>query len=122
MITAIKTATRNKHVPLNQYLSFSASPAGMDDNDATLEQVLPGSSVHDPSSRVISNEEIGALVECIATSLSELESNVLKLYLDDYSYEEIAHRLECPVKTVDNALQRVKRKVGTHLDSRELMM
>jgi RNA polymerase sporulation-specific sigma factor len=122
MITAVKTATRNKHTPLNQYLSFSASPAGMDDSDATLEQILPCSNVHDPASRVISNEEIAALINCISTSLSELEASVLKLYLDDYSYEEIAAQLECPTKTVDNALQRVKRKVDRHLESRELVL
>ena len=65
-------------------------------------------------------EELQALVSCLSSVLSELESRVLSLYLDGYSYEQIAERLECDTKTVDNALQRVKRKVGAHLASREV--
>ena len=67
---------------------------------------------------MISSEELRALVACISTVLSELESRVLSLYLDGHSYEEIGLRLGCDCKTVDNALQRVKRKVGQHLASR----
>jgi RNA polymerase sporulation-specific sigma factor len=119
IITAVKTATRNKHTPLNQCVSFSSSPAGSSgDSEPTLDEMLPGSTVHDPVNQVISSEELQALVACISTSLSELESRVLTLYLDGHSYEEVGRRLECDCKTVDNALQRVKRKVGSHLDSR----
>lgn len=119
IITAVKTATRNKHTPLNQYVSFSSSPAGASgDSEPTLDEMLPGSTVHDPVNQVISSEELQALVACISTTLSELESHVLTLYLDGYSYEEVGRRLDCDCKTVDNALQRVKRKVGSHLDSR----
>jgi RNA polymerase sporulation-specific sigma factor len=121
IITAVKTSTRNKHVPLNQYVSFSSAPSGAgDDWDATLDEVLPGSPVHDPVNQVISTEELQALVACISTTLSELESRVLALYLDGHSYEEIGHRLDCDCKTVDNALQRVKRKVGHHLNERSV--
>ena len=121
IITAVKTSTRNKHVPLNQYVSFSSTPSGAgDDWDATLDEVLPGSPVHDPVNQVISSEELQALVACISTTLSELESRVLALYLDGHSYEEIGRRLDCDCKTVDNALQRVKRKVGHHLSQRSL--
>ena len=78
----------------------------------------PARRVHDPVNQVISSEELRSLVDCLSTSLSELESRVLSLYLDGYSYELIGERLGCDTKTVDNALQRVKRKVGTHLRSR----
>jgi RNA polymerase sporulation-specific sigma factor len=119
IITAVKTATRNKHTPLNQYISFSSTPAGSSgDSEPTLDEVLPGSTVHDPVNQVISSEELRALVACISTALSELESRVLALYLDGHSYEEIGRRLDCDCKTVDNALQRVKRKVGSHLSER----
>jgi len=119
IITAVKTATRNKHAPLNQYVSFSSSPAGISgDSEPTLDEMIPGSAVHDPVNQVISSEELRALVACISTSLSDLESRVLSLYLDGRSYEEVGQRLGCDCKTVDNALQRVKRKVGNHLASR----
>jgi RNA polymerase sporulation-specific sigma factor len=119
IITAVKTATRNKHVPLNQYVSFSSTPAGdAGDSDSTLDEMLPGSPVHDPVNQVISSEELRALVACLSTALSELESRVLALYLDGHSYEEVGRRLGCDCKTVDNALQRVKRKVGQHLAKR----
>ena len=120
IITAVKTATRNKHTPLNGYISFSAAPATASDGEPTLEEVIPGPSVHDPVNQVISSEELRSLVDCISTVLSNLESRVLALYLDGYSYEVIGERLECDTKTVDNALQRVKRKVGAHLASREV--
>jgi RNA polymerase sporulation-specific sigma factor len=119
IITAVKTATRNKHVPLNQYVSFSSSPAGESgEGESTLDEMLPGSTVHDPVNQVISSEELRALVACLSTALSELESRVLALYLDGHSYEEVGRRLGCDCKTVDNALQRVKRKVGQHLAKR----
>ncbi len=121
IITAVKTATRNKHTPLNQYVSFSSTPAGgAGDNEPTLDEMLPGSTVHDPVNQVISSEELRALVACISTVLSELEARVLALYLDGHSYEEVGRRLSCDCKTVDNALQRVKRKVGHHLAERNV--
>ena len=118
IITAVKTATRNKHTPLNGYVSFSATPAGASDSEPTLDEVLPGSTTHDPVNQVISSEELRSLVACLSTVLSDLESRVLALYLDGHSYEAVGDRLGCDTKTVDNALQRVKRKVGIHLDSR----
>ena len=121
IITAVKTATRNKHTPLNQYVSFSSSPGGAsEDTEPTLDELLPGSSVHDPVNQVISSEELRALVACISTALSELESRVLALYLDGHSYEDVGRRIGCDCKTVDNALQRVKRKVGQHLAERNV--
>src|SRR5918911_5169116 len=121
IITAVKTSTRNKHTPLNEYVSFSQTPAAGGEGDPTLDELLPGPSVNDPVNQVISSEELHSLVGCLSSVLSELESSVLSLYLDGHSYEAIAGRLECDTKTVDNALQRVKRKVGAHLASREAL-
>ena len=122
IITAVKTASRNKHAPLNQYVSFAQSPAAAGDGDTTLEEILPGPLSEDPSERVIASEELQSLVACLSSVLSDLESRVLSLYLDGYSYEVIGERIDCDTKTVDNALQRVKRKVGLHLASREVML
>ncbi len=119
IITAVKTSTRNKHTPLNEYVSFSQTPAASGgDGDPTLDELLPGPTVHDPVHQVISSEELHSLVTCLSSALSELESSVLSLYLDGYSYEVVAEQLGCDAKTVDNALQRVKRKVGAHLATR----
>jgi RNA polymerase sporulation-specific sigma factor len=121
IITAVKTATRNKHTPLNGYVSFFAGPGGADP-EPTLDEVLPGSPVHDPINQVISSEELRSLVACLSTVLSDLESRVLSLYLDGHAYTEIGERLGCDAKTVDNALQRVKRKVGAHLNARAVVL
>ena len=121
IITAVKTSPRNKHTPLNQYVSFSQTPASSaGEGDATLDEVLPGPTAHDPVNQVISSEELHSLVACLSSVLSELESSVLSLYLDGHSYEVVAEQLACDTKTVDNALQRVKRKVGAHLESRNV--
>jgi RNA polymerase sporulation-specific sigma factor len=122
IITAVKTASRNKHAPLNQYVSFAQTPAAAGESETTLEEILPGPGSEDPAQRVIATEELQALVACMSSVLSDLESRVLSLYLDGHSYEAIGERLECDTKTVDNALQRVKRKVGAHLASREVLL
>jgi len=122
IITAIKTATRFKHAPLNQYVSFSHTPAGQEsDSEVTLGDALPGSHVHDPAVCVISTEELQSLVGCLGTTLSSLESNALRLYLEGSSYEDMAESLECDTKTIDNALQRVKRKILTHQRERQVL-
>jgi RNA polymerase sporulation-specific sigma factor len=122
IITAIKTATRFKHQPLNGYVSFSHSPAGQDsDGDCTLGDALPGPSVNDPSVCVISTEELQSLVFCLGSGLSRLESDALRLYLEGSSYEEMAEELGCDTKTIDNALQRVKRKIIAHRKGREVL-
>src|ERR1700758_3340792 len=122
IITAIKTATRFKHAPLNTYVSFSHTPAGQDgDGDVTLGDALPGPAVNDPSVRVISTEELQALVGCLSTTLSPLESDALRLYLEGSSYEQMAGELGCDTKTIDNALQRVKRKILTHQSGRAVL-
>jgi RNA polymerase sporulation-specific sigma factor len=122
IITAIKTATRFKHSPLNTYVSFSNTPAGQDsDSDVTLGDALPGPSVDDPSVCVISTEELQSLVFALGTGLSKLEADALKLYLEGASYEEMAQILGCDTKTIDNALQRVKRKVLQHQQLRQVL-
>src|SRR3954471_22160094 len=119
IITAIKTATRYKHAPLNGYVSFSHTPAGHDDaSDCTLGDALAGPSVDDPARRVIASQELESLVGCLGSGLSRLEGRVLALYLEGRSYEEIGRLVECDRRAVDNALQRVKRKVGHHLAGR----
>ena len=121
IITAIKTATRFKHSPLNTYISFSNTPAGQDsDSDVTLGDALPGPTVDDPSICVISTEELQSLVFSLGTGLSKLEADALKLYLEGSSYEEMAEELGCDTKTIDNALQRVKRKILAHQKGREV--
>src|SRR3954469_21811540 len=122
IITAIKTATRFKHSPLNTYVSFSQTPAGKDhDSDCTLGDALPGSHVHDPAVAVISTDELKSLVFCLGTGLSPLEADALRMYLEGSSYEEMAEVLDCDTKAIDNALQRVKRKIVTHQRSREVL-
>jgi RNA polymerase sporulation-specific sigma factor len=122
IITAIKTATRYKHQALNNYVSFSNTPAGHDlDSDCTLGDALPGSLVDEPSVQVISTEELRSLVFCLGSGLSKLESDALRLYLEGKSYECMAEELGCDTKTIDNALQRVKRKIVAHQETRQVL-
>ena len=122
IITAIKTATRFKHAPLNTYVSFSHTPAGQEsEGECTLGDALPGPGVNDPSVCVISTEELQSLVGCLGSSLSPLESDALRLYLEGFSYEGMADELGCDTKTIDNALQRVKRKILAHQQTRQVL-
>ncbi|HEY5660934.1 MAG TPA: RNA polymerase sporulation sigma factor SigH [Gaiellaceae bacterium] len=123
IITAIKTATRFKHAPLNTYVSFSHTPAGQEsDSECTLGDALPGPSVDDPSVCVISTEELQSLVFTLGSGLSQLEADALRLYLEGSSYEQMAEELGCDTKTIDNALQRVKRKILTHQKTRQVLL
>jgi RNA polymerase sporulation-specific sigma factor len=122
IITAIKTASRQKHSPLNTYLSFSYSPAGSSGyDDRTLADMIPSGRTSDPVMQVISREELDSLTDCLQRLLSPLESRVLRHYLEGHSYEVIAEMIEHDTKTVDNALQRIKRKVTLHLESRRVV-
>jgi RNA polymerase sporulation-specific sigma factor len=122
IITAIKTATRFKHAPLNTYVSFSHTPAGQEsDGDCTLGDALPGPGVDEPSVCVISTEELQSLIGCLGSGLSGLESDSLRLYLEGSSYEQMAEELACDTKTIDNALQRVKRKILQHQATRQVL-
>ena len=116
IITAVKTATRNKHTPLNQYVSFSSTPASASDGEPTLDEVIPGPSVHDPVNQVISSEELRSLVACLSTALLATSSRACSRSTSTATpTSRSGERIGCDCKTVDNALQRVKRKVGAHL-------
>jgi len=117
IITAIKTATRQKHIPLNSYVSLN-KPIYDEESDRTLMDVISGQKVTDPEELVISREELGHIEGKIGEILSELELKVLMLYLEGRSYQEIAVDLDRHVKSIDNALQRVKRKLEKYLESR----
>jgi len=117
IITAIKTATRQKHIPLNSYVSLN-KPIYEDDSDRTLLDVISGTKVSDPEELVINREEFGDIEEKMGEILSDLEWRVLMAYLDGKSYQEIAVSLSRHVKSIDNALQRVKRKLERYLDLR----
>lgn len=117
IITAIKTATRQKHIPLNSYVSLN-KPIYDEDSDRTLLDVLSGSKISDPEELVISREEFIDIEEKMGQILSDLEWKVLMAYLDGKSYQEIAVELQRHVKSIDNALQRVKRKLERYLDNR----
>lgn len=121
IITAIKTATRQKHIPLNSYVSLN-KPLYDDESDRTLEDVLAGNKVTDPEELVISREEFLDIEKKMSEFLSELEWSVLMLYLEGKSYQEIAEQLSRHVKSIDNALQRVKRKLERYLERRESEM
>jgi RNA polymerase sporulation-specific sigma factor len=118
IITAIKTATRQKHGPLNNYVSFSRPVSVDDDGERVLGDVLPTVAISDPADLVISAERIRALQAHFDEVLSDLETEVLRLYVEGKSYQEIAERLQRHVKSIDNALQRIKRKLEGHLRER----
>ncbi|CAM3652403.1 MULTISPECIES: RNA polymerase sporulation sigma factor SigH [Saccharibacillus] len=118
IITAIKTATRQKHIPLNSYVSLD-KPIYEEDSDRTLLDVICVSQVCDPEELIINREDFNGLEHKMAEILSELERQVLMLYLDGRSYQEIAVDLRRHVKSIDNALQRVKRKLERYLEIRD---
>lgn len=115
IITAIKTATRQKHIPLNTYVSLN-KPIYEEESERTLLDVLAGFKITDPEELVISQEEKNRIEEEIQKVLSRLELEVLNSYLDGKSYQEIACDLDRHAKSIDNALQRVKRKLEKCLD------
>lgn len=117
IITAIKTATRQKHIPLNTYISLN-KPIYDEESDRTLLDILSGIKVTDPEELVISKEEVSHIETEIGQILSDLEMEVLMSYLDGKSYQEIACDLDRHAKSIDNALQRVKRKLEKCLSKR----
>ncbi len=119
IITAIKTATRQKHIPLNSYVSLD-KPIYDEDSDRTLLDVICGSRVCDPEEMIINQEEFYGLEDKMSEILSDLERKVLMFYLDGRSYQEIAVDLDRHVKSIDNALQRVKRKLERYLEIRDI--
>ncbi|MEN0647562.1 RNA polymerase sporulation sigma factor SigH [Caldifermentibacillus hisashii] len=121
IITAIKTATRQKHIPLNSYVSLD-KPVYDEESDRTLMDMLTEAKSLDPEELIINQEEFDHIEIKMAELLSDLEREVLALYLDGQSYQEISGELNRHVKSIDNALQRVKRKLEKYLESRETPM
>lgn len=118
IITAIKTATRQKHIPLNSYISLN-KPIYDEDSDRTLLDILTAAKITDPEELIISREELLSIEAKIGEVLSGLELEVLMSYLQGKSYQEIACDLDRHVKSIDNALQRVKRKLEKCLEFEE---
>lgn len=115
IITAIKTATRQKHIPLNSYVSLN-KPIFDEESDRTLMDVICEESISDPEEMMINREEFNGIEVKMGEILSGLEWEVLSLYLQGKSYQEIAEQLHRHVKSIDNALQRVKRKLEKYLE------
>ena len=115
IITAIKTATRQKHIPLNSYVSLNR-PIFDEESDRTLMDVISEERVSDPEEMMINREEFSGIELKMSEILSELEWEVLSLYLQGKSYQEVAEELDRHVKSIDNALQRVKRKLEKYLE------
>lgn len=115
IITAIKTATRQKHIPLNSYISLN-KPIFDEDSDRTLMDIISEDRVTDPEEMMINREEFSGIEAKMGELLSALEWEVLSLYLEGKSYQEIACDLDKHVKSIDNALQRVKRKLEKYLE------
>jgi len=115
IITAIKTATRQKHIPLNSYVSLN-KPIFDEESDRTLMDIIGEDSVSDPEEMIINREEFKGIEEKMGEILSELEWEVLSSYLQGKSYQEIAEELDRHIKSIDNALQRVKRKLEKYLE------
>ncbi len=119
IITAIKTATRQKHQPLNSYISLN-KPIYSENSDRTLLDVLKGSKLTNPEEKFISSQTYNLLEDSIKEMLSELELDVLIEYLKGKSYQKIAKDIDRHVKSVDNALQRVKNKLEDFLEKHNI--
>lgn len=115
IITAIKTATRQKHIPLNSYISLNR-PVFDEESDRTLMDYISEESISDPEEMMINREEFNGIEDKMSEVLSDLEWKVLSLYLQGQSYQEIAEELNRHIKSIDNALQRVKRKLEKYLE------
>jgi len=113
VITAVKTATRRKHQPLNQYVSLSTARTD-GTGERSVDELLDAHHVDDPAERIISLERMRAMRESMARMLSDLEVDVLRLHVEGKSYQEISLQLGRHVKSIDNALQRIKRKLEVH--------
>lgn len=118
IITAIKAATRQKHIPLNSYISLN-KPLYEEESDRTLIDVIVETKVRNPEELFVSREDFEYIEIHIRETLSELELKVLALYVEGMPYEEIAESLKRHVKSIDNALQRVKRKLERCLKFQE---
>lgn len=121
MITAIKTATRQKHIPLNSYISLD-KPVYDEEPDRTLLDIIAGTKAVDPQELLLNREKFDYLKYKLTELLSDLEQKVLHLYLEGYTYQEISEQLERHVKSIDNALQRIKRKLEGLIEAKEISL
>lgn len=117
IITAIKTATRQKHIPLNSYISLNR-PIYEEDSDRTLLDVITEDIPSDPEEMMINREDLSVIEGRIGQMLSDLEKQVLIRYIEGKSYAEISEEMDRHIKSVDNALQRIKRKLQKYLDEK----
>jgi len=115
VITAVKAATRQKHRPLNQYVSISGVRGSDEASERSVEDLLDDHRIGDPADEVVSRERMARMRQSMADMLSGLEVDVLRLYVEGKSYQEIGDQLGRHVKSIDNALQRIKRKLDVHL-------
>lgn len=118
IITAVKTATRQKHIPLNSYVSLN-KPIYEDDSERTLIDVVVQEKCTDPMEIFIGREDFGIIESNMGRLLSEFEKHVIKLYVEGHTYQEIAFQLKRDIKSIDNAIQRIKRKLERYLTVRE---
>ncbi len=121
IITAVKTASRQKHGPLNSYVSLSKpiTEEGGDDADRFLMDLMRAPAIADPAEVLVAEENLRGIKLAFSEILSEYETEVLHLYVEGKSYQDIAERLGSRVKSIDNALQRIKRKLELHLETRD---
>ena len=117
IITAIKTATRQKHIPLNSYISLN-KPIYEEDSDRTLLDVITEEGISNPEEMIIDREDLSVIEGKIGQMLSDLEKDVLVRYMEGKSYVEIADEMHRHVKSIDNALQRIKRKLLKYLEEK----
>ena len=117
IITAIKTATRQKHIPLNSYISLN-KPIYEEDSDRTLLDVITEEGMSNPEEMIIDREDLSLIEGKIGQMLSDLEKDVLVRYMEGKSYVEIAQEMNRHVKSIDNALQRIKRKLMKYLEEK----
>ena len=115
IITAIKTATRQKHVPLNSYVSLHKCIAD-EESDQTLIDVIPDNKTVNPEEIVLNRQLANYIDHGMDRDLSRLEAQVLRQYLEGKTYKEMADELQCRTKSIDNALQRAKRKISERMD------
>ena len=118
VITAVKAATRQKHIPLNSYVSLNKKVFD-EDSDKYLIEVIEEASITNPEELLISKEEISFIESLVSELLSPFEKEVLRKYLSGITYQEIARKLDKPVKSIDNALQRLKKKIEKRLQEKD---
>jgi RNA polymerase sporulation-specific sigma factor len=114
IVTAIKTATRHKQQPLNQYVSISTTRPD-EEGERSVDKLLGPDPASDPADQIVSKEGMDEARRSMADLLTALEVDVLRLYVEGNSYQDISERLGRHVKSIDNSLQRIKRKVNQRL-------